>query len=69
MIDKVEANSTIDSVLAEIRRIKEEISSEHDHNVARILTVLRREQEAHRARIVSRLTTRAGDSCDDFRHG
>jgi len=43
-----------DDVLAEVRRIKEEIASEHDYDIDRIIGAARKAQEAHPERIVTR---------------
>jgi len=51
----ISEKSTVDPVLAEVRRIKEEIAAEHGYDVARIIAAARKAQEAHPERIVSRI--------------
>ena len=49
--------ATKDPVLAEVRRIKEEIAAEHDYDIDRIIAATLKAQNEHPERIVSRILT------------
>ncbi len=60
----ISEKTIVDPVLAEVRRIKEEIAAEHDYDVAKIIAAARRSQAAHPERIVSRIPIGAEDGAD-----
>jgi len=56
--------TVVDPVLAEVRRIKEEIAAEHGYDIAKIIAAARRSQAAHPERIVNRIPIGAEGGAD-----
>lgn len=57
MKDTITTEAPPDEVLAEVRRIKEEIAAEHDYDIDQIISSAQEAQKAHPERIVSRIAT------------
>jgi len=56
MIDTIITDPQQHDILAEVRRIKEDIAAEHDYDIDRIIATARKAQEMHPERIVTRET-------------